>query len=615
MAFNGLYAPHIIRPGYGEFRLLCIDPASDRDAPLQGHLRVASLRERPNYATLSYCWGDQTNKRRLELDCYSLNISSGLDTALRSFRALRVRVVWVDQICINQQDVDERNAQILMMKDIYVCSSECFVYLGESSGDPDELALLINYVKIYRGDSGMQDQVLHIYEEVLKLKEDRRVAEDISEDSGWRKWRGYLFNIISRSYFSRIWVLQELIFSKKVTCLLGSFAFSWDIVDSFAKDLPIREALSATPAFKSMPSIVVSKRSIVEEADRLTTSDGGGRALTLEQFSSFIDLIDSLRESHSEFRSQTLFSLLIASRSFKVTDPRDKIFALLNLAADKGEFPNPNYSWTRERVYRKFARTFLRQGQTVEILALTGLQISALSGYSWVPDWRQVSLSWNFQAYSTFKAGGPKRSLFLETNTGGLIIPGMRIDCVKVVCPFAVEELGLTPKMLKMIEDATDAILEQQLAGLEHRYFIDESLVSLLFCDYTGDLQRNRAVDDFTKLRLCHTLEVLIEKVKGMGVIEKCEQRDKSERFGVKRPFYEDITFLQTLDAAEMLPNSFAAGPRSLRRNVLSLLPLERRVKEATIKAIRSKGIDYVKYLHTIDKSTRIIVTENGRLG
>jgi CII-binding regulator of phage lambda lysogenization HflD len=69
------------------------------------------------------------------------------------------------------------------------------------------------------------------------------------------------------------------------------------------------------------------------------------------------------------------------------------------------------------------------------------------------------------------------------------------------------------------------------------------------------------------------------------------------------------------LDVAELLENSFAASARLLRRGTLRLLTLERRVKEATIKAIRSKRIDYVKYLNTIDKSTRIIVTENGRLG
>src|SRR5271155_5574835 len=102
MDCSGVYALHRLRTGYDEFRLLCIDPASDRGAPLQGHLLVASLHERPRYSTMSYCWGDQTHKRRLELGCHSLAISVGLDQALRSFRALKGNVIWVDQICIYQ---------------------------------------------------------------------------------------------------------------------------------------------------------------------------------------------------------------------------------------------------------------------------------------------------------------------------------------------------------------------------------------------------------------------------------------------------------------------------------------------------------------------------------
>jgi hypothetical protein len=105
-----------------------------------------------------------------------------------------------------------------------------------------------------------------------------------------------------------------LVFSRKFRCLWGAFEFGWDIIDSFTKDLPIREALAATPALKNMPAIVFSKCAIVEEADKPTSLDDDARVSTLEQFSSFIDLIDSLRETHSQFRRQTLPSLLVASR-------------------------------------------------------------------------------------------------------------------------------------------------------------------------------------------------------------------------------------------------------------------------------------------------------------
>jgi hypothetical protein len=123
----------------------------------------------------------------------------------------------------------------------------------------------------------MQGQILQIYKEVCGT----------AESMGWRRCRECLCDITNQSYFSRIWILQELVFSYQVRCLWGSFEFGWDIIDSFAKDLPVREALAATLAFKNMPAIVFSKRAIVEEADKLTSSSGDARASALEQFSSF----------------------------------------------------------------------------------------------------------------------------------------------------------------------------------------------------------------------------------------------------------------------------------------------------------------------------------------
>ena len=145
--------------------------------------------------------------------------------------------------------------------------------------------------------------------------------------------------MISQPYFSRIWVLQEIFFSRKIKCLWGSSEFDWDIIESCAKDLPVRESLSATPAFKRMPVFTSWNTGVVEEVDQKTALDDNNRANALDQFSSFIELIDSLQKT----RSRTMSSLLVASRGFKATDPGDKIFALLSMAVDKEDFPSPDY--------------------------------------------------------------------------------------------------------------------------------------------------------------------------------------------------------------------------------------------------------------------------------
>ena len=85
-----------------EFRILFIRPSDDRDAPLKGQLEIASFGEQEvdQYKTLSYAWDDQHGYRSIKLNTGDFRISATVDKALRHIRALNVRRVWVDQICI-----------------------------------------------------------------------------------------------------------------------------------------------------------------------------------------------------------------------------------------------------------------------------------------------------------------------------------------------------------------------------------------------------------------------------------------------------------------------------------------------------------------------------------
>jgi hypothetical protein len=187
-----------------------------------------------------------------------------------------------------------------------------------------------------------------------------------------------------------------------------------------------------------------------------------------------------------------LYSLLILSRGFRATDPRDKIFALLTLAVDREDFPKPNYSWPLEKVYRRFARSLIRQGHGLGILSLAGIQASPLFDSSWIPDWRQDSPFWNFHTRSDFCAGGRVRCVIVETNERSLIAPANQIDNIKFVCPFVVDQSGLLLKMAKLINDAIESILEERLveinqqSSLDYRFSLEKQLLSLLFCDFEG---------------------------------------------------------------------------------------------------------------------------------
>lgn len=117
-------------------RLLDVLPG-DHGTVLECTLRVASLRSQLSYKAVSYAWKDETvsSSRRegesIICDEKLILIPTNLHSALQAFRlATSILTLWVDFLCINQQDTQERNQQVGMMKSIYSNSSEVLIWLG-----------------------------------------------------------------------------------------------------------------------------------------------------------------------------------------------------------------------------------------------------------------------------------------------------------------------------------------------------------------------------------------------------------------------------------------------------------------------------------------------------
>lgn len=91
-----------------------------------------------DYFALSYTWGDPERKSTIVLDGHEVKVTQNLENALRSLRECPVipekTLLWVDALCINQMDKDERASEVQRMRSIYVSAIDTIVYLG--SGDP-----------------------------------------------------------------------------------------------------------------------------------------------------------------------------------------------------------------------------------------------------------------------------------------------------------------------------------------------------------------------------------------------------------------------------------------------------------------------------------------------
>lgn len=86
------------------------------------------------FDALSYCWGAVTPRAEVFCDGRRISIGPNLFSALRALRhGTRPRVVWVDAICINQVDLDEKKIQVPLMGQIYSKAAAVQIWLGDDT--------------------------------------------------------------------------------------------------------------------------------------------------------------------------------------------------------------------------------------------------------------------------------------------------------------------------------------------------------------------------------------------------------------------------------------------------------------------------------------------------
>jgi hypothetical protein len=112
-------------------RVLCLRPGTGDD-PLACDLELVNLNEAfPPYEALSYVWGSEEASHTLVCGSSQLSIKSNLDAALRSLRfKSEIRTLWVDAVCIDQSNLEERSKQVGYMRLVYKSASEVVVWLG-----------------------------------------------------------------------------------------------------------------------------------------------------------------------------------------------------------------------------------------------------------------------------------------------------------------------------------------------------------------------------------------------------------------------------------------------------------------------------------------------------
>lgn len=182
-------------------RLLQLHPGRS-DEPLKSSLQICSLKDRPEYDALSYMWGPKEPKHWIQVDNQSFLLRPNIYAFLLRLRfADRPRRLWLDAICIDQNNIEERGYQVSLMRDIYQSCRECLAWLGESKDRGNEVVEVFKRSPVDAlGMVDLNNLVGQLYH--------GRLTEAFK-------------NFLCHHYWSRVWMIQETTLPDKVTVHCG----------------------------------------------------------------------------------------------------------------------------------------------------------------------------------------------------------------------------------------------------------------------------------------------------------------------------------------------------------------------------------------------------------
>lgn len=211
------FSPKMLSDGQIHIMELLPCGAEGPAAPLRCHVRTASLSSNPDYEAVSYVWGDSRKTETIEIDGRGVPISANLAALLRSIRHPgKTRHIWADQICIDQDNVREKTAQVHMMGDIYSMCRQCLIWMGEmpASIPPSDVEAALHLLEFMAGP------------------EDIPITCCLSSNDEFKKVFNVLRGIhpLGNSWWSRIWTVQEVILPQKKTIIWGLTELQWELL-------------------------------------------------------------------------------------------------------------------------------------------------------------------------------------------------------------------------------------------------------------------------------------------------------------------------------------------------------------------------------------------------
>lgn len=291
-------------------RILILSPGSGSQ-PFHGRLEVGDVEQWTNtYEALSYTWGTEESVTCIWLDGRPLSIKPNLEKALSYIRLPDLaRRVWIDALCIDQTNVDERTRQVQYMTKVYKHAARTIAWIGAKSPG---IELAFDAIKAMAS-------VREMVKEDISAGPGRQIDDETSKEimaatvaSLPEGTMQSLVDLYARPYLARSWVIQEV-----SVC-------SWAVAK--CEELEV-----------SFLDLIGTSHTVLEVVN-LQGDAIPDKPIAFWSHMFVQKTIPGFFKTNVQGSLGPLLDVLQRSREFKATDPRDKIFSLLGIC-DEGMQP------------------------------------------------------------------------------------------------------------------------------------------------------------------------------------------------------------------------------------------------------------------------------------
>jgi hypothetical protein len=424
-------------------RLLLIYPRHP-SGPLNCALFQTPLLSIPRYEAISYRWGGTGPDQEINVNGHSIMVTPNAFEVLQNRSSFwRPRLVWLDSVCIDQSNENEKAEQIELMEDIYrkayIVTAALVVDLGSLDINKEIRTILGDMAADLWSSMATSPGLIEYRNGIIKhimvslaadLLDDLRLSyfQNQADHLSWvkkyapqrRSWRTKAFrHFLANPWFERMWVVQETALPPSLRILYGNLEIDW-------KHLVDAVSIIGENAMLSGPL--------------LESGDSVGHRIAAPAACSTIPLMARIRNLMQEEKGVPFGELLLRCRHFTATEPKDKLFAIRGMCTKLPETllkPTESTKKTWQEVYFNAAECLVAEGDTARMLASCSGVTSSTSP-SWVPNWsiRQTETPFSFmhEEGMNYQAGGLQQ---VEAKIEGqsLFITGIPFDAIMELGP------------------------------------------------------------------------------------------------------------------------------------------------------------------------------------